>query len=102
MHTEASDAEINLSDIINLYIDNDEYIIICPNLNVYKTNSIKYNIANEYVYKTNKDVKIQYYIDIIKNAYIIHVINSCFSCIVYPLLVTNKLKANETKIYKRY
>jgi len=96
MHTKSSSNEINLNNIINLYINNDEYLIICANLNVYNTNSIKYNIANEYV-----NIKIQYYIDIIKNAHIIHVIDSCFSCIVIPLLGTNRLKAIETQIHTR-
>jgi hypothetical protein len=96
MHTMASNKEINLDYIINLYINNDEYIIICANKNIYDNSHKKYEIVEKYI-----NIKLAHYIDIIKNAEIIHVIDSCFSCIVYPLLICNKLKSVETIIHER-
>ena len=95
LHSKSSNREINFTDIVNKYNNND-YIIICANKNVYNINSIKYNIANMYV-----NIYVAYYIDIIKNAESIHVIDSCFSCIVYPLIITNKITPKEYKIYNR-
>jgi hypothetical protein len=40
IHTEGSNRTIDLSDVINKYINNDSYIIICPNKNVYNENNI--------------------------------------------------------------
>jgi hypothetical protein len=96
MHTKSSNKEINLDNIVNKYIDNSSYIIICCNKNVYYKNDLKYNIANNYI-----NIPIVYYIDIIKNSKEIYVVNSCFSCIVYPLNKTNRLKAINVKIINR-
>jgi len=96
MHTESSAKEINLDNIVDLYKDNDEYIIICANKNVYDIGCQKYNKVEKYV-----NEKVAYYIDIIKNAEIIHVVDSCFSCIILPLLKTNRLKSIETVIHSR-
>lgn len=96
LHLKSSTNEINLSYIINKYINNDSYLIICANKNVYTEDNLKYNIANKFV-----NLPIQYYIDIILNCEEIYVIDSCFSCIVFPLNKTNKLKAKKVKIIKR-
>ena len=95
LHTKSSNKEIVLDDIIELY-NKDEYIIICANKNVYKSETPKYKLADKYV-----NIYIVYYIDIIKNAEIIHVIDSCFNCIIYPLITTNKIFPKEYKIYDR-
>jgi len=86
LHTLGSNRKINLTNDINNFTNRDEYIIICANENVYNTNNSKYTLAEKCV-----NIKIAYYIDIIKNAEIIHVIDSCFSCIVYPLLLSKKI-----------
>lgn len=96
MHTQSSNKTISLDDIINKFIENDEYIIICANKNVYDKDSNKYMIVNKYV-----NIPVSNYIDIIKNSYEIHVIDSCFSCIVLPLSLTKKMKCNYFKIYDR-
>ena len=88
LHTKSSNREINLDNIINKYINDSEYIIICANKNIYQTDHYKYNIANQYV-----NMLLGYYITIMKNANEIHVVDSCFSCIVIPMSQTNKLKA---------
>ncbi|MFY7729237.1 MAG: hypothetical protein ACOVRN_06955, partial [Flavobacterium sp.] len=83
-------------DVIAKYINNENTIIICANENVYPTNHSKYDIANQYV-----NIPIAHYIDIIKRASEIHVIDSCFSCIVNPLQQTNRLSATTVTIYDR-
>jgi len=94
LHTKGSNRSINLVDIIDLYKDNDEYIIICANENVYNVNNSKYEIAEKYVNK-----KVAYYIDIIKNSNLIYIINSCFSCIVYPLILSKRINPVDYIIY---
>ena len=96
LHTKSSNREINLNYITEKYINDEDKIIICANKNVYTTNNYKYDIANKYI-----NIYIAYYIDIILNSSEIHVIDSCFSCIIHPLNITNKLKAQSINIYNR-
>lgn len=95
-HTKGSDKEIQIPDVITKYINNENTIIICANKNVYPTNHPKYELANQCI-----NIPIAHYIDIIKRATEIHVIDSCFSCIVYPLQQTNRLSATTVTIYDR-
>ena len=95
-HTQSSGRKINLSSIINQYINDDKKIIICANENVYPVNHNFYEIANKFI-----NLKIINYIDIIKNAKEIYCIDSCFSCIVLPLDTGKKLNANIVKIIGR-
>jgi len=95
-HTQASNIEINLEHIMSTFAQNSEYIVICANKNVYKDTDEKHAIASQYV-----NIKIAYYIDIIKSANVIHVVDSCFSCIVSPLQYTKSLKASECVIHSR-
>ena len=96
LHTKASDRILNLDDMINLYKHNDDYILICADKNVYNEETDKRLLAEQFV-----NIMIVHYIDIIKNAEQIHVIDSCFSCIVYPLLQTGRLLSRECVIYDR-
>ena len=95
-HTKASDHEIQIPNIISKYINDENAIIICANKSVYPTNHPKYELANRCI-----NIPIAYYIDIIKNANEIHVVDSCFSCIVNPLQQTNRLSATNVMIYNR-
>ena len=93
VHTKFSKGEIT----IDLQIDQDkDTIIICANKNIYPENHPKYELANKYV-----DAPITSYTEIIKNATEIHVVDSCFSSIVYPLQQMNRLKAKNIVIYNR-
>jgi hypothetical protein len=93
VHTKSSTGEINIDlDVVN----SDNTIIVCANKNVYAENHPKYELASKYV-----DIPITSYIDVIKNANEIHIVDSCFSCIVYPLQQTNRLKATKIVIYDR-
>jgi hypothetical protein len=95
-HTKGSDKEIQIPDVIAKYINDENTIIICANKNVYPNDHPKYELANQYI-----NIPIAHYIDIIKRATEIHVIDSCFSCIVYPLQQTNRLSAAKVTIYDR-
>ena len=96
MHTKSSKGEITIDLDIDQRLNNNDTIIICANKNVYPTNHPKYEIADKYI-----DTPITAYMDVIKNATEIHVVDSCFSCIVYPLQQTNCLKATKIIIYDR-
>ena len=95
-HTKASDCEIQIPDVIAKYADDENTIIICANKNVYPSNHPKYELANNYV-----NIPIAHYIDIIKQSSEIHIVGSCFSCVVYPLQQTNRLRATTVTIYDR-
>ena len=95
-HTKASDNEIQIPNAISKYINDENTIIICANKNVYPNGHSKYELANHYV-----NIPIVNYIDIIKRATEIHIVDSCFSCIVYPLQQTNRLSATTVTIYDR-
>jgi hypothetical protein len=96
IHTTCSLNKIDLSNVIRLYKQKDDYIIICADFNAYNINDIKYILAAKYV-----NISIVYYIDIIKNAERIHIVDSCFSCIVIPLLNMKQISPKEVKIYHR-
>ena len=98
MHTKASNSEIKLNNIINKYRYEKNYILVCSNKNFYKSYEDKYELANKLV-----NLPVYHYIDIIKNADEIHVIDSCFCCIVYPMFYREDkiLKAHLFKIYDR-
>jgi hypothetical protein len=93
IHTKSSKGEIT----INLDIDQLlNTIMICANKNMYPETHPNYKLADKYV-----DAPITSYTDVIKNANEIHIVDSCFSCIVYPLEQTNRLKATKIVIYDR-
>jgi len=96
LHTKSSEQELSLKNIIEKYINYPNTIIICANKNVYENTHINYELANKYV-----NLLVPYYIDIIYNAFEIHVVDSCFSCIIHPLNITKKLKAHSVNIYDR-
>lgn len=94
-HTKGSNREIQIPNIISKYINDENAIIICANKNVYPEDHPKYELASQYI-----NIPIAHYIDIIKRATEIHVIDSCFSCIVHPLQQTNRLMATTVIIYE--
>ena len=87
---------LNISNLIEKYINDKDVILICNDENLYKNDSDKYNICQEFVKN-----KIINYIDTIKNSDEIYIIDSCFTGIILPLLKTNKLKTSKVRIIKR-
>ena len=85
-----------MTEYINKFIDNEDNIIISPDYNVYKKEYTKYELAQQYV-----NILVPHYIDIIKNAKYIYIIDSCFSCIVIPLSYRNELNVIEYEIFNR-
>lgn len=97
MHSTAgNNIKVDLTKYINKFIDNKNDIIICADYNVYKKEDEKFELAQKFV-----NVLVPYYIDIIKNAIYIYIIDSCFSCIVIPLLYRNELNVIEYEIFNR-
>ena len=97
MHSIAgNNKKIDLTDYINKFIDNEDDIIISADYNVYKKEDKKFELARQYVNEL-----VPHYIDIIKNAKYIYIIDSCFSCIIIPLSYRNELKTIEYKIFNR-
>ena len=97
MHSTAgNNKKIDLTEYINKFINNENDIIISADYNVYKKEDEKFELAQQYV-----NALVPHYIDIIKNAKYIYIIDSCFSCIVIPLSYRNELKKIEYKIFDR-
>jgi hypothetical protein len=95
-HTQSSTKTISLSENIKTYINDNKYIIICANKNVYNKNHAHFEVANKFI-----NIPVAEYIDVIKNACEIFMIDSCFSCIVHPLSVSNKLNTKKIEYYDR-
>ena len=96
IHSKASNRELNYDDVYDKYKNNKEYIIICANKNMYDKGHMFYEIADKYV-----NIYIAWYIDIIKRAELLYMIDSCFSCIVYPLMITNRIPKDKVQLYLR-
>ena len=87
---------LNINNIIEKYKDNDEYIIICNDKNIYRKGEKKWALAQKFVLN-----KIINYYTTILNSYKIKIIDSCFTGIVLPLYLGNKLNTKDVKIIKR-
>ena len=101
IHSKASNREVNYDNVCQKYKDNIDYIMICANKNMYNKEHAFYEIADRYV-----NLYVTWYIDIINNAEQFFIIDSCFYCIVYPLMMMNrishdKVHVDELFIYKR-
>ena len=96
-HTQSSTNKIGIPEYIKEYINDNNYIIICANENIYNNTHIYFEIANKYV-----NIQIQEYIDIIKNACEIFVIDSCFSSMINPLIYLKKLKTEKITFQSRH
>jgi hypothetical protein len=94
IHTKAGNREIILD--LNEYINNDNYIIISVNKNIYPKTHKFFYIANYYI-----NLPILYYIQIIKKSYIIKVIDSCFSKLINILFLNKYIDNNNIEIIDR-
>jgi len=97
IHSSASNnIKIDLTNYVSKFINDENSIIISFDYNVYNNEDNKYMLAQEYI-----NILVPYYIDIIKNAKYIYIIDSCFSCIVIPLAYKNQLKTDNYEIFDR-
>jgi hypothetical protein len=96
MHSKASNREINLTNIYETYKNNAEYIMICCNKNIYDKEHPLHEVADKYV-----NLYVAHYIDIIKAADLFYIIDSCFSCIIYPLMMKGVISKNKVNLYIR-
>lgn len=96
IHSKASNREVKYDDVYEKYKNNKEYIMICANKNMYEIGHQYYEIAAKYV-----NIYVALYIDIIKQAEFLYMVDSCFSCIVYPMTKTNRIDNNKFNLYIR-
>lgn len=96
MHSQSSNREINLNDVYETYKNNTEYIMICANKNMYDNEHALHELAAKYV-----NLHVAHYIDIIKHAELFHIIDSCFSCIIYPLIVKGMILREKFHLHSR-
>ena len=94
--TSSDNKKLNISNLLNKYLDNDNTIIICNDENLYKKNTEKYNLCEYFIYKDFID-----YYDTLINANEIYVIDSCFSCLIMPLIINKKIKTKKIQIINR-
>jgi len=96
IHSKASNREINVDNVYEAYKNNTEYIMICANKNMYIREHPLHELADKYV-----NLYVAHYIDIIKHAEIFHIIDSCFSCIVYPLMMKGLISKDKVHLHTR-
>lgn len=88
--------KLNISNLLNKYLKDENSILICNDENLYEENNIKYNICQNFICKDF----INYY-DTIINSNEIYIIDSCFSCLIMPLIIQNKIITHKIKIINR-
>jgi len=98
LHTESSQSTINLNDIVTSFILKNDYLLICANQNVYDVSHFKYKLANKYV----KLPTIIHYVEIIKNAEELHMVDSSISCLSLCLKLSGKTLCKRIEIYNRF
>lgn len=96
IHSKSSTGEVNYNNVYEKYKNNNEYIMICANKNMYHVDHPFYKVAESYV-----NLPVAWYIDIIKKAELLFTINSCFSSIIYPLVKTNQIEQKKVSITLR-
>lgn len=97
MHEIASTTStVNFSKIINKYINLPNYVIICPNRNVYPSEHPMHKEAQPFV-----NLPFMFYYDTLRNASDIHAVDSCFSCVPLVLRFMNAISPKTFIIYAR-
>ena len=98
LHTESSQATIDLNYIIQSFILKNDYLLISANKNVYDECNSKYGLVNKYI----KLPTIIHYVEIIKNAEELHMVDSSISCLALCLKLSEKTVCKQIKIYNRF
>jgi hypothetical protein len=93
IHIKGSDRSISLE--LTEYED-PKYIVVCADGNVYDQEDPRFAIASRF-----KEAYVSEYIDVILNAKVIEVIDSCFSCIVYPLFLSGKISPEKCVVHEK-
>ena len=94
--TSSDNKKLNISNLLNKYLDNNNTILICNDENLYEKHTEKYNLCNYFIHKNFVD-----YYDTIVNSNEIYVIDSCFSCLIMPLIINKKIKTEKIQIINR-
>lgn len=94
--TSSCGKSLNLTNLLNKYINDENTLLICNDKNIYEKNNKKYNLCQPFVLN-----KIINYVDVIQNCNEIYIIDSCFTGLILPFLKQKKLKANTVRIIRR-
>jgi hypothetical protein len=99
LHTSSSSKNnyIDISSCKNTYLNDDDYLFVCCNQNFYDPVHPKFSLANQYINLPT----IFHYIEVIKNAAIIYLTDSCISCMVLPLIRSGEIKTRDIHIFNR-
>jgi hypothetical protein len=98
LHTESSQTVIDLNHIITRFILESDYLLLCPNTNLYHEHHEKYSLANKYI----KLPTIFHYTEIIKNAEELHMVDSSISCLSLCLNLSRQTLCKKLQIYNRF
>lgn len=93
IHIKGSNRSISLD--LTEYED-PKYIVVCADGNIYGQEDPRFAIASRF-----KEAYVSEYIDVILNAKVIEVIDSCFSCIVYPLFLSGKISPEKCVVHEK-
>ena len=88
--------DLNTDLIHELYVNQHDHIMICANKNMYPIEHIHYKLANTFV-----NIPVFDYIDIIKNAEHLYYVDSCFACIIFPLIASKTIQPKTNKLFNR-
>jgi hypothetical protein len=92
IHTKGTNRTVTVD--LSPYTDK-EYIVVCANGNVYTPTDERFAVAEKF-----STAKVGEFIDIILNAEVIEILDSCFSCIVYPLFISGKISPKKCVIHE--
>jgi hypothetical protein len=93
-----NDKVFDFSCILNPYLQDDKYIVLCSNQNYYSSDNLRYEVAQKYVLLPT----IFHYISIIQKAEVIWLSDSCISCITINLIKQGKILTNDVHIINRF
>lgn len=103
IHSRASNMKLNFPNLLKKNVMDPSTIMVCADENVYASTKQsneaqleKFNLCSSMV-----NIPLLYYLDLIKNCHEIYIIDSCFTGIILPLVITNKLKAETVRIIQR-
>ena len=93
---------LNITNLLNKYLNDESTILICNDYNLYDANSIsenvkiKHKLCEKFVLN-----KIVYLVDTIKNSSEIYIIDSCLIGVLLQFIQKNELNAKVVRIIER-
>jgi hypothetical protein len=92
-----TDELFDFSEYMDPFRDNQDYIVICSNKNYYDAVDPRYDIAQRYIMLPT----IFHYMEILKNAEMLCMSDSCISCLVVQLIRQGHITTRDIHIQNR-